>query len=77
VQCSDFSPHATGFSQWLMTEIDEHRMHSAKNRVARVPPCRNFTVGQEPDPPNYCLLLATRCRFGSAGASPSHFLPTD
>jgi len=30
VQCSDFSPHATGFSQWLMTEIDEHRTYSAK-----------------------------------------------
>jgi hypothetical protein len=29
-RCSDFSPHATGFSQWLMTEIDEHRIHSAK-----------------------------------------------
>ena len=50
-------------------------------------PCRNFAVGQEPDPPNHyspfatrhspfaISLLAIRCRFGSAGASPSHFIP--
>jgi hypothetical protein len=26
----DFSVHATGFSQWLMTDFPERRIHSAK-----------------------------------------------
>jgi hypothetical protein len=43
--------HATGFSQWLMTNFSERRIHSAKNRLAHLLPCRNFSVGQEPDPP--------------------------
>jgi len=34
VRCSDFSPHATSFSQWLVTEIDERRIHSAKTLFA-------------------------------------------
>jgi hypothetical protein len=40
---------------WLWMVVDdeffESRIHSVKNRVARILPCRNFAVGQEPDPP--------------------------
>jgi hypothetical protein len=41
--------HATGFSQWLMTNFPERRIHSAKNWRARFLPCRNFLVGQKPE----------------------------
>jgi len=34
-----------------MTNFSERRIHSAKNRLAHLLPCRNFSVGQEPDPP--------------------------
>jgi len=32
----DFSVHATGFSQWLMTEFGERRIHSAENAGGRI-----------------------------------------
>jgi hypothetical protein len=41
--------HATGFSQWLMTDFPERQIHSAKNWRARFLPCRNFSVGQKPE----------------------------
>jgi len=32
--------HATDFSQWLVTNFPERRIHSAKIRRARLLPCR-------------------------------------
>ncbi len=70
--------HATGFSQWLMTKFlsAEFIRHLVfVNWRVVLPHDRNFrqcsstalqkTIRQS--------LLANRCRFGSAGASPSHF----
>jgi len=45
VSLSRFFGYATGFSQWLVTEFNERRIHSAKNWMARLLPCRNFAVG--------------------------------
>jgi hypothetical protein len=79
------SIHATGFSQWLMTDFDERRIHSAKILEGASPDAPKFfgSAGALPSRKTIChSLFATlrrfarqepRCRFGSAGASPSHF----
>jgi len=48
--------HATGFSQWLMTNFFfffKDRLFLAKNRRARLLPCQKFfkRSGKKPDPP--------------------------
>jgi len=64
--------HATGFSQWLMTNFSERRIHSALICKARLLPCRNFSVGQEPDPTNN---YANRYSPFVARRSPFHYSP--
>jgi len=61
VFAAPLTAHANGFSQWLMTKFDERRIYSAVNRRARLMPCQNLSVGQEPDPPNYSF----RCHHQS------------
>jgi hypothetical protein len=41
-RCSDFSPHATGFSQ--MTIFPERRIHSAKILEGASPDAPNFSA---------------------------------
>jgi hypothetical protein len=77
VTFQDFSVHATGFSQWLVTEFYERRIHSAKilEGASLDAPKIFSSAGALPSRKTICRYspFATRCRFGSAGASPSHF----
>jgi hypothetical protein len=62
--------HATGFSQWLMTEFDKRRIHSAFGRAkcgvqclaqdAVVKPKFFSSAGALPSKTTYHSLLATR-----------------
>jgi hypothetical protein len=59
----DFSVHATGFSQWLMTKFLERRIHSAKTL---------FAIRCLSDLP-VCRPADLPISFGSVGISPFHF----
>jgi len=62
-----------------MTNFPERRIHSASekaNTKIRCEVLKIFSVGQEPDPPNYIRQSPIAAVFGSAGASPSHFIPS-
>jgi hypothetical protein len=70
----DFSVHATGFSQWLMTNFSERRIHSAKilDGASLDAPKIFSSAGALPSRKTTRYSpFATRCRFGSAVALPS------
>jgi len=48
--CSKIT-HATGFSQWLMTNFFLSAEFIQRKLEGTASPCRNFVVGHEPDPP--------------------------
>ena len=77
----DFSVHGTGFSQWLVTNFMSAEFIRRKFWRAHLLMCRKFSAVQEHCPPekpfaNRYSPFATRYRFGSAGASSSHFFPS-
>jgi hypothetical protein len=63
VWCSDFSPHATGFSQWLMTKFLSAEFIRRKTLEGASPDAPNFLAVREHCPPENSLL-ATRCFKG-------------
>ena len=62
----DFSVHATGFSQWLMTDFPERRIHSAKilEGASLDAPKIFSSAGALPSRKTICQsLFAIRCRL--------------